>query len=137
MTAIPNKYAFKEFWKLYPKGYRNGRHGCIQGGMDNAESAWAKLRPDQRERAMKAVVLIQKDAFVPHAGKWLRQNYYDPLLENEQSKRKKSVYHSTDKQSKGYEPWIMEQSRASLETFLKQMPQMEWLVKKLRPELGF
>ncbi len=38
---------------------------------------------------------------------------------------------------KDLEPWIMEQSRASLETFLKRFPQYKWLMKKLRPELGF
>lgn len=135
-----NKYLFEPFWKLYPKGYRTGKHGCIQGGVENARNAWAKLRPDQRERAMKAVVLIQKDAFVPHAGKWLRQNYYDPLLENAEAEKSKKVRRTVVKHSaegKDYEPWIMEQSHASLETFLKQFPQFKWLVKKLRPELGF
>lgn len=138
----PNKFCFDfgPFWKLYPKGSRRDGRGLIQGGKDNARKAWAGLSQKQRERAMWAVTLIKKDEFTPHAGKWLRQGYYESLLENAEAAKSKKRRRTVDKQSTGgkeYEPWIMEQSRVSLETYLRQMPHMRWLVKKLRPELGF
>ena len=135
-----NKYLFEPFWKRYPKGFRRDGHGCIQGGKDNAEKAWNGLTVAKQKRAVQAVTLIKKDKFVPHAGKWLRQNYYDPLLENAAAVRtKKSLRKASMKQIDGkeYEPWILEQSHASLVIFLKQYPQYGWLVKKLRPELEF
>ena len=135
-----NKYEFEPFWQLYPKGSRRDGRGLIQGGKDNARKAWAGLRRDQRERAMWAVGLIKKDEFTPHAGKWLRQGYYESLLENAEAEKVKKVRQTVVKQSTGgkdYEPWIKEQSQASLETFLQRYPQYKWLVKKLRPELGF
>ena len=135
-----NKHDFEDFWKLYPKGSRRDGRGLIQGGKDNARKAWAGLRRDQQERAMWAVKLIRPDEFTAHAGKWLRQGYYESLLENAEATTKKKLKRVAAKQStdgKDYEPWIKEQSRVSLETFLKRFPQYKWLVKKLRPELGF
>jgi hypothetical protein len=133
------KHQFEPFWKLYPKGSRRDGRGLIQGGKDNARKAWAGLSEKQHERAMWAVTLIKKDEFTPHAGKWLRQGYYESLLENAEAqnykKKRKAAIKPTG--GKDYEPWIMEQSRVSLETFLKRFPQYKWLVKKLRPELGF
>ncbi len=135
-----NKYQFEDFWKIYPKGSRRDGHGLIQGGKDNARKAWAGLSNKQCERAIWAVKLIKKDEFTPHAGKWLRQGYYESLLENAEAKAtRKQTRKIARKTTKGkdYEPWIMEQSHVSLEEFLRQMPHMKWLVKKLRPELGF
>ena len=135
-----NKYLFEPFWELYPKGARRDGRGLIQGGKDNARKAWAGLSERQHERAMWAVTLIKKDEFTPHAGKWLRQGYYESLLENAEAATRKKLTRKTAKKTtdgKDYEPWIKEQSRVSLETFLKQFPQYKWLVKKLRPELGF
>ncbi len=135
-----NKYPFEDFWPLYPKGFRREGRGCIQGGKDNARKAWAGLSQTQRERVMWAVKLIKQDEFTPHAGKWLRQGYYESLLENAEAATmkkltRKKATKTTD--GKDYEPWIMEQSQDSLETFLKRFPQLRWLVKKLRPELEF
>ncbi len=134
-----NKCLFEPFWKLYPKGARRDGYGLIQGGKDNARKAWAGLSEKQRERAMWAVKLVKKEEFTPHAGKWLRQGYYESLLENAEAATRKRLRKVSTKETDGkdYEPWIKEQSRASLETFLKRYPQYEWLVKKLRPELGF
>ncbi len=134
------KHDFESFWELYPKGSRREGHGLIQGGKDNARKAWAGLRRDQQERAMWAVKLIRPDEFTPHAGKWLRQGYYESLLENAELETAKKLARKTAAKvadGKDLEPWIMEQSRASLETFLKRFPQYKWLMKKLRPELGF
>ena len=132
-----NKYQFEPFWKLYPKGSRRDGRGLIQGGKDNARKAWAGLRRDQQERAMWGVKLIKKDEFTPHAGKWLRQGYYESLLENAEAAVAKKRQPTNIKKSGGEEPWIKEQSRASLETYLKRFPHMKWLVQKIRPELGF
>ena len=135
-----NKYLFDDFWGIYPKGARRDGRGLIQGGKENARKAWAGLSNLQRERAMWGVRLIKKDEFTPHAGKWLRQGYYESLLENAEIEKSKKQRRTVDKKStdgKDYVLWINEQSRASLETFLKRYPHYKWLVKKLRPELGF
>lgn len=131
---------FEQFWKLYPKGYRRDGRGCLQGGKGNAARAWAGLTKREKERALRAVVLLKKDEFVPHAGKWIRQNYYDPLLENELQKRtlnRSGQDKAKKSQGEDYTKWIKEQSRSSLEAFIAQMPHMKWLVEKLRPELEF
>ena len=135
-----NKNLFEDFWRLYPKGFRREGRGCLQGGKDNAKRAWVGLSKEKKQRAMQAVVLVKKDEFVPHAGKWLRQNYYDSLLENTAHKKSSKVNvleRERKKQGEDYTKWIMEQSHASLEDFMVQMPHLKWLVKKLRPELGF
>ncbi len=70
-----------DFWPLYPKGTRNG-HGSLQGSRKEAKKAWAKLKPDDRAMAMKAICFIKKHAYLPHASRWLNGGFYETVLEN-------------------------------------------------------
>ncbi len=131
---------FLQFWVFYPKGFRRDGSGILQGAKGDAAKAWKGLTAKQKRRALEAVKLLKRGEWIPHAGKFLRQKYYDSLLENvavqvAKKHARKVAMKAID--GKEYEKWIKEQSRASLETFLKQFPQYKWLVKKLRPELGF
>lgn len=133
---------FGVFWKLYPKGYRKDGYGLLQGGKDNAMKAWNGLSVEQRKRATQAVVLVKKGEFVPHAGKWLRQNYYDSLLEIEswekESKQKKETAYRQEKERvarKEWTEWINQKDFDYLLEFIKTNPHLEWLVRELRPEI--
>ncbi len=72
-----------------------------------------------------------------HFQTWLNQRRW--LREHPQIKLRSSTRKENRKlaDAEDYTQWIKEQSRASLETCLQQMPHLKWLVKKLRPELGF
>lgn len=133
---------FEQFWKKYPKGRRKDGHGLLQGGKDNAQKAWDGLSAKKQQKALRAVVLETKHQYLPHAGKWLRDGYYKSLLELEEYERetrraKDDAYHQQQRTEarKEYTLWIMEQTEESLKKFMKEWPNLEWLVRELRAEI--
>ena len=130
---------FEEFWKKYP-GRANKRGRIVKHDKSGALSQWKALSPDDKAAALNGVELISQEGLPPDARRYL----LNKLWENEDvtdAVRKKMAQNRTttqkEKEGTDYAPWIMEQSHASLETFLQRMPHLTWLVKKLRPELGF
>lgn len=79
---------FVDFWNLYP------RKVCRKP----AETAWNKLKLDERTAAMEAILIHIKywqvqgtmKEFIPHASTWLNQARWEDELEIEQPKQKQA-----------------------------------------------